>query len=89
MKEKEKKAVVYNDWKLDEVKREKEGKIDTFNAVYKCKKIKKQEYVDGMTVKVEIIPREGSTYKTLIYEFKADSGKKFFILDDVNFKKVK
>lgn len=89
VKEKEKKAVVYNDWKLDEVKREKEGKIDTFTAVYKCKKIKKQEYVDGMTVKVEIIPREGSTYKTLIYEFKADSGKKFFILDDVNFKKVK
>lgn len=87
--EKGKETVIYDDWKLDEVKREEKNQIDTFTAVYKSKKIKKQDYTDGMAIKIEIIPREGSTYDTLVYELKADSGRKFFILDDVNFKKVK
>lgn len=80
---------VYDDWELDKVDRKTKGDVNTFYAVFESKGIGKQKYSEDSTVKVEIIPPEGCSYKTAEYTFKVNKGKKLFVLDDNEFEMVK
>jgi hypothetical protein len=67
---------VYDDWELDKVDRKTKGDVNTFYAVFESKGIGKQKYSEDSTVKVEVIPPEGCSYKTAEYTFKVNKGKK-------------
>lgn len=55
----------------------------------RAKELEKQKYSEDSTVKVEVIPPEGCSYKTAEYTFKVNKGKKLFVLDDIDFEMVK
>ena len=80
---------VYEDWSVDEVDREEKGKVETFTAEYKSKGIKKQKYSADSKVLLDIIPPEGSGYEKKSFEFKTKTGKKLFVLKDIDFEMVK
>ena len=83
------KDTVYEDWSIDEVDREEKGKVDTFTAEYKSKGIKKQKYSADSRVFLDVIPPEGSSYAKQSFEFKTKTGKKLFVLKDLDFEMVK
>ena len=80
---------VYEDWSVDEVDREEKGKVETFTAEYKSKGIKKQKYSADSKVLLDISPPEGSGYEKKSFEFKTKTGKKLFVLKDIDFEMVK
>ena len=79
------KETVYEDWSLKKVDRGKSKDVNEFVAVYTSKSIKEQKYSDGSTVKLEIIPAEGSSYDALEFTYNALKGKKFKVLDEYTF----
>lgn len=83
------KDTVYEDWSIDEVDREEKGKVETFTAEYKSKGIKKQKYSADSRVFLDVIPPEGSSYAKQSFEFKTKTGKKLFVLKDLDFEMVK
>lgn len=84
-----KNETVFDDWVVDKVERRSKGDVNTFIATCKSKGIGKQKYSENSSVKVEIIPPEGCSYKIEEYRFKVSKGKKFKVLDDIKFEMVK
>lgn len=78
-------STAYEDWTLNEVDRGKETTVDKFKAEYQSKLIKKYDFKDGDTVKVEIIPPENSSYDTITYSYKVSVTKKWKVLTDTTF----
>lgn len=60
---------VFDDWKIDEVKRENEGDISTFTVKYTSEKADDFSFDPGMKVKISIVPYSGYNAETLEAEY--------------------
>jgi len=83
------KPIVYDDWKLDEVKRTDDKDVSDFIATYSSKKIAKQKYGDGAIVEITIAPPEEGAYSPLEFKFEGQQKKKLLVLNDITFHEVK
>lgn len=67
-------VVFDKDWKVDKVKRGKEGDITTFEAAYTSSAAKKYKWIPGSTVTVEIKPNQNADV-TCTFSYKTEGTK--------------
>lgn len=82
-------SATYDDWVLDEVKRDKKNTFENFTAIYTSKTAKKHNYTENSTVEVEIVPEEGITAAAEKLSFKVAKKTKIGLYKDVKFEQVK
>lgn len=67
---------VYEDWTVEKVTRKKEDDLSTFVAVCTSKEIKDHKYSNQSTIRLEIVPEQGTTYPKYSFYFRIASYRK-------------
>ncbi|MDO4648144.1 MAG: hypothetical protein Q4B26_05790 [Eubacteriales bacterium] len=80
-------TTVISDWEIEKVDRPKKSAYIDYTAEYSSTQAKDYKYQDGDSVKIFIIPVVESPEETLSFEFTAEAGKRFVVLDDVTFER--
>ena len=82
-------SATYDDWILDEVKRDKSNTFEKFVATYTSKAAKKHNYTENSIVEAEIIPEEEIKAAPEKFTFKVAKKTKIAIYKDFKFEQVK
>lgn len=76
------KTETIGDWKVDEVTRKKEKKLDTFQAVYKSKTAEDLKYKDKMDITIRISVKPDSDAQVLNFKYKTSLKERWSIIPD-------
>lgn len=76
------KTETIDDWKVDEVTRKKEKKLDTFQAVYKSKTAEDLKYKDKMDITIRISVKPDSDAQVLNFKYKTSLKECWSIIPD-------
>ena len=76
------KTTTIDDWIVDEVDRDKKGKLNTFKVVYTSKSAKDFKYGKKMDITIKIEPQAESKAQTLTFKYDTVIEKRWGIIPD-------